>query len=156
LSEGGSPINQRVVSLALAVVVGVALVSTISLARRPVLVASLVRTDARPAAHVQKTTRGQQLPQPDRGQQLPRYECGSTAFVDYAEGARGEATPLAAVRSYRPGARDLRIQTLGSDRALVEEVQGAVKIGAYEVFRVEKAGWLVTRADKYESCGAPQ
>jgi len=158
LSEGGSPINQRVVvSLALAVVVGVALVSTISLARRPVLGAPLVRTDAaRPAAHVQKTTRSQELPQPDRGQQLPRYECGSTAFVDYAEGATGEATPLAAVRSYRPGARDLRIQTLGSDRALVEEVQGAVKIAAYEVFRVEKAGWLVTRADKYESCGAPQ
>lgn len=124
-----------------------ALVSTISLARRPVLSAPLGRADTKRVAHVQR---------PDRGQQLPRYECGSTAFIDYAEGARGKATPHAAVRSYRPGAGDLRVQTLGTDRALVEEFEGAVKIAAYEVFRVEKAGWLVTRADTYEPCGAPQ
>ena len=136
-------------------VVGVALLATINLARKPAG-APLGHADARRVANVQKPDGGQQLPQPDRGQQLPRYQCGSTAFIDYAEGAKGKATPLTAVRSYRPKARDLRIQTLGSDRAIVEQFEGAVTIAAYEVFRVEKAGWLVTRADTYEACGAPQ
>lgn len=82
--------------------------------------------------------------------------CGSTAFVDYVEGAIGKATPIAAVRAYIPGARNLLIKALGANRAVVEEFRRGVKIASYGLFRMKKSGWLVERADTFEPCGAPQ
>jgi hypothetical protein len=95
-----------------------------------------------------------QLQAPASENQPTQEECLSTAFIDYASGARGKATLRGAVRAYRPGARNLRVKTVDSDRAVVEEFRGTVRIATYELFRTSKTGWLVDRADIYSSCSS--
>jgi hypothetical protein len=148
LPRRGLSINQRaVITSVLGLAVIAAIVPTLALARRPVLGAPLRRPQGASAGHVQRLEADRQ-PAPT--------QCGSTAFIDYAEGARGKQTPRAAVRAYRPHAQDLRVQSLQSDRAVVEEFDGAMKIATYEVFRMAQAGWLVVQADTYEPCSPPQ
>lgn len=136
-----------IISSVVAVVIGLAVLFVLTLERTPVLGSPLARPRAQSADRVQRL---------EADRQPSRDQCGSTAFIDYAEDAKGKTTPRAAVRSYRPSARNLRIQTLGSNRAIVEEFNGALKIAAYELFRMQKMGWLVVRADTYMQCDSPQ
>jgi hypothetical protein len=129
-------------SIAAVAIVGT-IVSVTSLARRPVLGAPLGRPALKPVAQVQA---------PDPETVLAREECLSTAFIDYTPDARGKATVRAAVRAYRPGARNLRIKTFARDRAEVEEFRGTTRIATYGLFWTARTGWLVDRADIYSPC----
>jgi hypothetical protein len=136
-------VKRAIISLVIVIAIFTAIVSVTSLARRPVLGASLARPQGRLVARVHA---------PDRVAQPLGREClSSTAFIDYTSDARGKATPIAAVRSYWPGAGSLRIQVLEPGRAVVEEFNGAIKVGVYELFHMGK-GWLVVRADSYGPC----
>jgi hypothetical protein len=128
-------------ALAIAVVAGV--VSAISLARSPVLGAALARPYGQPSLPAEPA---------HPAVEPSRQEClSSTAFIDYAPDARGQATPAAAVRSYWPRAENLEVHILAPGHAVVEEFKGTIKVAAYVVFRIGK-GWLVVQADSYGLC----
>jgi hypothetical protein len=138
--------KRLIISSVVAVVIGVAVLSVLTLERTPVLGSPLARPRGQSADRVQRL---------EADREPTRDQCGSTAFIDYAEDARGQATPFAAVLSYRPGAQNLRVQILESNRAIVDEFNGALKIAAYELFRMETTGWLVGRADTFAQCDSP-
>jgi hypothetical protein len=129
----------------LALSVMVAIISTMNLTKRPVLGVPLARAPQAVTAPTGKL---------EADRQPIAFECSSTAFLDYAAGTRGLATPLAAVRSYRRDAGDLRIQSLEKKLAVVEELRGGTRIALYEVFRVKGQGWLVGQAAMFTPCDA--
>ena len=142
--ERGSVFSARTfIGSVLALSAMVVTVSTVNLTRRPVLGASL-------PPHAVTAPTGKL--EADRRPLAP--ECSSTAFLDYAVGVRGLATPLAAVRSYHPDAGDLRIQSLQRSHAMVEELRAGTRVAVYEVFRMKGQGWLVGRADRFAPCDA--
>jgi hypothetical protein len=121
----------------------VAFVSITSLVRRPVLGAPLIRSSGQTAPRAEPAPRAVRPSQED---------ClSSTAFIDYAPDARGKATPRAAVRSYWPGARELRVHIVAPGHAVVEEFKGTSQLAEYQVFRTGN-GWLVVQADSYDLC----
>ena len=152
--RGVRPISRRIViASVVALVVGIGLVSVISLVRRPVFGAPMSRTNARSETGVQPEA-VTPVQAPEGELEASAAMCGSSAFVDYAPDATGKATPIAAVRSYLPSASNLRVASLDEDRAVVEELRGTVKIASYELFRLGKVGWLVERADTFQPCGS--
>jgi hypothetical protein len=145
-AEGGSVVNARTfIGSFLVLSAMVWVVATINLSRRPVLSVPLAQAPQAAAAPAGKL-------EPERAPPAP--ECSSTAFVDYAAGARGLATPLLAVLSYRPDAGDLKMQSLQGGLAVVEELVGGTKVAVYEVFRMKGRGWLVGQADTFSPCNA--
>jgi hypothetical protein len=147
-AKGGLPIGRRrAIGSVLVIAILVAVVSVMSLARRPVLGATVTRSQGGPRPAVNPS---------DRVVHPPVEEClSSTAFIDYASDARGRATPRAAVRDYVPGARDLRVHMITPEHASVEQFKGTIKVAAYEVFRTGN-GWLVVQADSYEPCDSAE
>jgi hypothetical protein len=123
----------------------VVVISTMNLTRRPVLGVPLARAPQAVTAPTGKL---------EADRQPIAVECSSTAFLDYVAGTRGLATPPAAVRSYRPDAGDLRIQSLERNLAVVEELRSGTRVAVYEVFRVKGRGWLVGQAVTFAPCDA--
>jgi hypothetical protein len=144
-AQRGSVINARTfIGSMLALSAMVVVISTMNLTKRPVL--------GVPLRAPQAVTAPTGKLEADR--QPIGLECSSTAFLDYAAGTRGPATPQAAVRSYRPDAGDLRIQSLERNLAVVEELRGGTRVAVYEVFRVKSRGWLVGQAVTFTPCDA--
>ncbi len=138
--------RRTIISAILALAVVGAVVSVTSFARKPVLGAPLPQAPRRPVVQVQA---------PNQVPQHTRPECQSSAFIDYTSEATGKSTVRAAVRAYRPGARNLRITSFSRHSAEVDELRGTVRVASYHLFRAGH-GWLVDRADTFGPCTAPE
>lgn len=84
-------------------------------------------------------------------------ECISSSFTDYIDGRTGASSPQEAVRRSYKRAGSLRQIRSENNVAILEEIEGVMRVGAYEVRDLggpTGAVWVLTRVERSAPCDA--